>query len=72
MPRPLSRTHFASKVDELFAGDLARNLPPAKLLGLTTLWIDNGSEQVGEDSAHAIDYRTADLGLWLDDIMGTE
>ena len=56
----------------LFADDLARNLPPAKLLGLTTLWIDNGSEQVGEDSAHAIDYRTADLGLWLDDIMGTE
>jgi len=56
----------------LFADDLARNLPPAKLLGLTTLWIDNGSEQVGEDSGHAIDYRTADLGLWLDDIMGTE
>jgi putative hydrolase of the HAD superfamily len=56
----------------LFADDLARNLPPAKALGLTTLWIDNGSEQVGEDSGDAIDYRTADLGLWLDDIMGTE
>ena len=56
----------------LFADDLARNLPPAKTLGLTTLWIDNGSEQVGEDSGHAIDYRASDLGQWLDDIMGTE
>lgn len=56
----------------LFADDLARNLPPAKALGLTTLWIDNGSEQVGEDSDHAIDYRASDLGQWLDDIMGTE
>ena len=56
----------------LFADDLARNLPPAKALGLTTLWIDNGSEQVGEDSSHAIDYRTGDLGQWLDEIMGIE
>ena len=56
----------------LFADDLARNLPPAKALGLTTLWIDNGSEQVGEDSGDAIDYRTGDLGQWLDEIMGTE
>ncbi|WP_420142076.1 pyrimidine 5'-nucleotidase [Sphingomonas sp.] len=49
----------------LFADDMARNLKPAKTLGLTTLWIDNGSEQVGEDSADHIDYRTADLGHWL-------
>jgi putative hydrolase of the HAD superfamily len=55
----------------LFADDMARNLVPAKALGLTTLWIDNGSEQVGEDGADQIDYRTADLGLWLHDILET-
>lgn len=54
----------------LFADDLARNLAPAKVLGITTLWIDNGSEQVGEDKADGIDYRTADLGLWLHEILG--
>jgi len=56
----------------LFADDLARNLPPAKALGLTTLWIDNGSEQVGADITDGIDYRTGDLGLWLHEILGEE
>jgi putative hydrolase of the HAD superfamily len=56
----------------LFADDLARNLPPAKALGLTTLWIDNGSEQVGEDISDGIDYRASDLGQWLHDILGEE
>jgi putative hydrolase of the HAD superfamily len=53
----------------LFADDMVRNLKPAKALGLTTLWIDNGSEQAGDDSDHHIDYRTADLGHWLHDIL---
>jgi putative hydrolase of the HAD superfamily len=56
----------------LFADDLARNLPPAKTLGLTTLWIDNGSEQVGADITDGIDYRTGDLGQWLHEILGEE
>ncbi|WP_116091088.1 pyrimidine 5'-nucleotidase [Sphingomonas crusticola] len=54
----------------LFADDLARNLAPAKALGITTLWIDNGSEQVGDDKGDGIDYRTADLGQWLHEILG--
>ena len=29
----------------LFADDMVRNLAPAKALGMTTVWIDNGSEQ---------------------------
>ena len=54
----------------LFAEDMARNLAPAKALGLTTLWVDNGSEQVGaHDGADFIDYRTADLGQWLESIL---
>ena len=56
----------------LFADDLARNLPPAKAAGLTTLWIDNGSEQVGADISEGIDYRATDLGRWLDDILREE
>ncbi|MDO6416667.1 pyrimidine 5'-nucleotidase [Sphingomonas sp. BIUV-7] len=54
----------------LFADDMARNLTPAHALGITTLWIDNGSEQVGDLGAgEGIDYRTADLGAWLADIL---
>lgn len=54
----------------LFAEDMARNLKPAKALGMATLWVDNGSEQVDDGSApDFIDYRTTDLGLWLDTIL---
>jgi putative hydrolase of the HAD superfamily len=54
----------------LFADDMARNLKPAKERGITTLWIDNGSEQVGDlGEGGWIDYRTADLGAWLADVL---
>lgn len=54
----------------LFADDMARNLAPAKALGLTTLWIDNGSEQVGDlADIGFIDYRADDLGAWLARIL---
>ena len=50
----------------LFAEDMARNLKPAKALGMTTLWIDNGSDQAsGEACASFIDHRTSDLTDWL-------
>jgi len=52
----------------LFAEDMARNLKPAKALGMATLWVDNGSEQVGEGLEH-VDYITGDLGAWLAEIM---
>ena len=52
----------------LFAEDMARNLKPAKVLGMTTLWVDNGSEQVGAGQDH-IDYTTGDLGHWLAGIL---
>ena len=56
----------------LFADDLSRNLRPAKALGLTTLWVDNGSEQVGAHAADHIDFITGDLGHWLADMLGDE
>jgi len=57
----------------LFVEDMARNLEPAKALGMTTVWVDNGSEQAGRDADPAfIDYRTTDIGEWLTAITGDE
>lgn len=55
----------------LFVEDMARNLKPAKALGMTTVWVDNGSEQAshGADLSF-IDYRTTDIGHWLTEILG--
>ncbi len=56
----------------LFADDMARNLAPAKAIGMATLWVDNGSEQ-GEDAARDfIDYTTGDVTAWLHDILGDQ
>ena len=55
----------------LFAEDMARNLVPAKRLGMTTVWVDNGSEQASHDADPAfIDYRITDIGDWLAEITG--
>ncbi len=55
----------------LFADDMARNLEPAKAIGMTTLWIDNGSEHQPEaHDAPYIDHATADLTAWLADLLG--
>ena len=57
----------------LFAEDMARNLVPAKQLGMTTVWVDNGSEQASHDADPAfIDYRIEDIGDWLSEITGGE
>lgn len=54
----------------LFVEDMARNLPPAKAIGMTTVWIDNGSEQgPAPAEAEAIDYRVADLADWLEGVV---
>ena len=55
----------------LFVEDMARNLVPAKALGMTTVWIDNGSEQAsaGVDMA-AVDFRITDIGAWLEEVTG--
>jgi putative hydrolase of the HAD superfamily len=55
----------------LFVEDLARNLAPAKAIGMTTVWIDNGSEQGPGEDRSFIDHRVADLGDWLDTILET-
>jgi putative hydrolase of the HAD superfamily len=80
LPKPDPRCYAAllerHRIDPqraLFVEDMARNLAPAKALGMTTVWIDNGSERGdhGADPAF-IDYRIADIGEWLAQILGDE
>ena len=61
----LCATHGIDPKRAVFVEDMARNLVPAKAIGMTTVWIDNGSEQgPGIDRDH-IDYTTPDIGTWL-------
>jgi putative hydrolase of the HAD superfamily len=57
-------------VSALFVDDMARNLAPAKALGMTTVWLDNGSEQAGGVSCPSyVDLRIEDLAEWLDTVL---
>jgi putative hydrolase of the HAD superfamily len=57
----------------LLVDDMAQNLVPAKALGMTTVWVDNGSERGAHlaDQGH-IDFVIADVGEWLESIIGDE
>ncbi|HVM38612.1 MAG TPA: pyrimidine 5'-nucleotidase [Sphingomicrobium sp.] len=50
--------------------DMAQNLKPAKALGMTTVWVDNGSERGNHGADEAfIDERIGDVGEWLETIL---
>lgn len=69
----ICRVHGIDPRRALFVDDMARNLAPAKALGMTTVWLDNGSEKGGHDAdLDAIDHVVADLGPWLLEILGEE
>ena len=53
--------------------DMAQNLKPAKMLGMTTVWVDNGSER-GNHGHHPdyIDLTIADVGEWLEQMLGDD
>ncbi|GAA4770426.1 pyrimidine 5'-nucleotidase [Stakelama sediminis] len=53
----------------LFVEDMARNLKPAKDIGMATVWVDNGSEQAGEEARDFIDFTTHDIRHWLESIQ---
>lgn len=57
----------------LFADDMARNLAPAKAIGMVTVWVDNGSEQAaganGSWDRGFIDYTCTDVTDWLHYIL---
>ncbi|WP_448659290.1 pyrimidine 5'-nucleotidase [Sphingomonas sp. CJ99] len=62
----LCADHRVTPETALFAEDLARNLAPAKAIGMATLWIDGGSEQPPADAVpDYIDFTTHDLSHWL-------
>ena len=75
-PAPASYAALCDRWDiaptsALFVEDMARNLAPAKALGMTTVWINNGSEQAGGAACPSyIDYEITDLGGWLHDVTG--
>jgi putative hydrolase of the HAD superfamily len=51
----------------LFAEDMAYNLMPAKALGMTTLWVNNGAERGDHGHSPAfIDHETHDLADFLE------
>jgi putative hydrolase of the HAD superfamily len=63
--------HGIDPARAFFADDMARNLRPAKALGMATLWVDNGSEQAdGVAEAAFIDYRAEDIAGWLSEVLG--
>jgi putative hydrolase of the HAD superfamily len=53
----------------VFVEDMARNLAPAKAIGMTTVWVDNGSEQGPEPDRDFIDFTVPELTPWLEEIL---
>lgn len=50
--------------------DMAQNLKPAKELGMTTVWVDNGSERGNHGADESfIDLRVTDVGEWLETLL---
>jgi putative hydrolase of the HAD superfamily len=55
----------------LLVDDMVQNLAPAKALGMTTIWVDNGSERGNHNyDERVVDHRIEDVGEWLDAILG--
>ena len=55
----------------LLADDMVQNLAPAKQLGMTTVWVDNGSERGNHGyDEQIVDVRVENVGEWLESILG--
>jgi putative hydrolase of the HAD superfamily len=67
----LCDTHGLDPKRSAFFEDMARNLKPAKAIGMTTIWVNNGSE-AGNVDAHPdfIDFETDHLSPFLGAITG--
>lgn len=67
----LCDTHGLNPLRSAFFEDMARNLKPAKAIGMTTIWVNNGSEagHVGADPDF-IDHETDHLSPFLAHITG--
>ncbi|MEG3181042.1 pyrimidine 5'-nucleotidase [Sphingomonas sp. LT1P40] len=67
--RSLCEAYRIDPTTALFVEDLARNLAPAKAIGMTTVWIDAGSEQAPDEDRSFIDFITTDICHWLTSIQ---
>ena len=57
----------------LLVDDMVQNLKPAKQLGITTIWVDNGSERGGHGyEDEVVDHRIENVADWLESIVGEE
>ena len=57
----------------LLVDDMVQNLAPAKALGMTTIWVDNGSERGNHNyDDQVVDERISDVGEWLLSILGED
>ena len=68
----LCRRFDVDPARSLLADDMAANLKPAKMLGMTTVWVDNGSERGTHGLGDFIDERIASVSDWLEQILGEE
>lgn len=54
----------------IFIDDMTRNLRPAHAMGITTVWLDNGSESGDRDHDPAhVDHHVDDLVRWLHGVV---
>jgi putative hydrolase of the HAD superfamily len=69
--RSLCSAYAVEPTRAAFFEDMARNLKPAKAIGMTTIWVNNGSE-AGHVEAHPdhIDHETDHLTPFLGHILG--
>ncbi len=66
----LCDTHGIDPHRAAFFEDMARNLRPAKAIGMTTIWVNNGSEAGDRDhQPDYIDFETDHLTPFLADIV---
>jgi putative hydrolase of the HAD superfamily len=65
----LCEAHGITPGTALFVEDMARNLAPAKAIGMTTVWIDNGSEQGPVGGSDHIDFIIDDLAGFLAGVL---
>jgi len=69
----LCERHGIDPKRALFADDMARNLAPAKALGMVTVWLDNGSERGAEEANRGmIDFVIDDISVWLTEMLAEE
>jgi len=74
-PEPVSyeamcRTFEIEPDRALFVEDMARNLKPAKAMGMVTVWVNNGSESGSHEmESQYIDYEIAAVTPWLGAIL---